>query len=60
MIWRSKTPRCFQLASAADKLGEVMYFAELKILDASRNYGKSHGNSELNGERRKKCHFVFG
>ena len=27
VIWRSKTPRCFQLASAADKLNEVMYFA---------------------------------
>ena len=30
MIWRNKTPRCFQLASAADKLGEVMYFADSK------------------------------
>ena len=30
MIWRSKTPRCFHLASAADKLGEVMYFADSK------------------------------
>ena len=30
VIWRNKTPRCFQLASAADKLGEVMYFADSK------------------------------
>ena len=29
-IWRSKTPRCFRLASAADKLSEVMYFADSK------------------------------
>ena len=30
MIWRSKTPRCFRLASASDKLSEVMYFADSK------------------------------
>ena len=28
VIWRSKTPRCFRLASAADKLSKVMYFAD--------------------------------
>ena len=30
VIWRSKTPRCFRLASAADKLSKVMYFADQK------------------------------
>ena len=30
VFWRSKTPRCFRLASAADKLSEVMYFADSK------------------------------
>ena len=29
MIWRSKTPRCFRLASAA-KFSKVLYFAHLK------------------------------
>ena len=28
VIWQSKTPRCFRLASAANKLSEVMYFAD--------------------------------
>ena len=28
VIWRSKTPRCFQLASAIDRLNEVIYFAD--------------------------------
>ena len=28
VIWHSKTPRCFRLASAANKLSEVMYFAD--------------------------------
>ena len=30
VIWKSKTPRCFRLASAADKLSKVMYFADRK------------------------------
>ena len=30
VIWRSKTPRCFRLASVADKLSKVMYFADQK------------------------------
>lgn len=30
VIWRSKNPRCFRLASAADKLEKVMYFADKK------------------------------
>ena len=30
VIWQNKTPRCFQLASATDKLSEVMYFADSK------------------------------
>ena len=30
VIWWSKTPSCFQLASATDKLSEVMYFADSK------------------------------
>lgn len=30
VIWRSKNPRCFRLASAADKLEKVMYFADNK------------------------------
>ena len=30
MIWQSETPKCFRLASAADKLSAVMYFADSK------------------------------
>ena len=30
VIWQNKTPRCFQLASATDKLSEVMHFADSK------------------------------
>ena len=30
VIWRSKKPRCFQLASASDKLAEVSYFDDSK------------------------------
>ena len=30
VIWQNKTPRCFRLASATDKLSEVMYFADSK------------------------------
>ena len=30
VIWRSKKPRCFRLASAPDKLAEVSYFDDFK------------------------------
>ena len=30
VIWRSKKPRCFRLASASDKLAEVSYFDDSK------------------------------
>ena len=30
MIWRSKKPRCFRLASASDKLAKVSYFDDSK------------------------------
>ena len=30
MIWQSKKPRCFRLASASDKLAEVSYFDDFK------------------------------
>ena len=30
VIWQSKTPKCFRLASVAQKLGEVMFFEDSK------------------------------
>ena len=31
VIWRSTTPKCFRLASAADKFSEVMHFADSNL-----------------------------